>query len=117
MGFVMANSKIEKDIRIEFKNFDQAVLLGVDDVKQIIGAKSAASVYAQVYRGDLPEPLIKKNRQLRWSVGQLREHLQGLDNDFRKRQSEGAAASGDEVPPATSSKRIGRARDADRPFS
>lgn len=94
MGFVMANSKIEKDVRIEFKNFDSSVLLGVEDVRQIIGAKNAAAVYAQVYRGDLPEPLIKKNRQLRWSVGQMRGHLQALHDDLKQRLEQAEAATG-----------------------
>lgn len=117
----MTDLKNGKDIRVEFKNFDASVLLGVVDVAQLIGAKNAASVYAALYRKDLPEPMIRRNRQLRWSVGQMRTHLQDLEQDFRKRQADAAsAASGDIVAQTLGNKdkqRIGRPRNLVRPFS
>lgn len=98
----------ENDVRVEFKNFDDAVLLGVDEVRQLIGAKSAGSVYAALYRHDLPEPIIRKNRQLRWSVKQMREHLQEIEDDFKKRQIEEVGVH--------RPKRAGRSRIEARPF-
>ncbi len=120
----MTDSKNGKDIRVEFKNFDPSVLLQVVEVAQLIGAKNAASVYAALYRGDLPEPMIRRNRQLRWSVGQVRTHLQELEQEFRKRQADAtSAASGANVVQRLDSlgskekQRHGRPRNSVRPFS
>ena len=110
----MLKSNTENDIRVEFKNFDPVVLLNASEVAQIIGAKNTATVYAMVYRGQLPHPLIQKNRQLRWSVGQMREHHQSLVDDFNQRRAAltcSTQESGIEV------KRIfGRPRQTARPF-
>lgn len=112
----MATAKNDTDIRIQFKHFDESVLIGIDDVRQLVGAASAGAVYAAVYRGDLPQPLIKRNRQLRWSVGQLRCHLQTLENDFKKRQNDAASGLGIDPTPKEK-KRFGRPRKEIRPFS
>ena len=112
----MAAAKNEMDIRIQFKHFDDCVLINIDDVKQLIGASSTGAVYAAVYRGDLPQPLIKRNRQLRWSAGQMRGHFQSLENDFQKRQLDAAAGSGADIP-TEEKKRFGRPRKEVRPFS
>lgn len=112
----MAAEKNDTDIRIQFKHFDASVLIGIDDVRQLVGAASAGAVYAAVYRGDLPQPLIKRNRQLRWSVGQIRTHLQQIEEDFKQRQSDGIAGQGPDPSPQ-GKKRFGRPRKEIRPFS
>lgn len=113
----MVKLKTETDIRVGFKNFDPAVLLGVEDLRQIIGAKNATSVYAALYRGDLPEPIIRRNRQLRWSVGQLRCHLQGLQNDFERRQAQIEALGGKDGKTDQKGKnKTGHPRTLPRPF-
>jgi hypothetical protein len=112
----MAAAKNETDIRIQFKHFDDCVLINIDDVRQLIGASSTGAVYAAVYRGDLPQPLIKRNRQLRWSAGQMRCHLQTLESDFKKRESDVAAGAGADIPTEVK-KRFGRPRKEVRPFS
>ena len=114
--FEMTTAKIDTDIRIQFKHFDDCVLINIDDVKQLIGASSTGAVYAAVYRGDLPQPLIKRNRQLRWSAGQMRCHLQTLEDDFKKRQDEAASGSGIDSTPKEK-KKFGRPRKEIRPFS
>ena len=112
----MTTAKIDTDIRIQFKHFDASVLIGIDDVRQLVGAASPGAVYAAVYRGDLPKPLIQRNRQLRWSVGQLRNHLQSVEEDFKQRQSDAAAGQGPSQSPEEK-KRFGRPRKEIRPFS
>lgn len=106
----MTKLKNENDIRIDFKNFDLSVLLGVEDVRQLIGAKNSASVYAALYRHDLPEPIIRRNRQLRWSVGQLRSHFQALEEEFKIRTLKENAASGAGASCAEKKIRTGRPR-------
>lgn len=112
----MATAKNDTDIRIQFKHFDDCVLIGIDEVRQLVGAASTGAVYAAVYRGDLPKPLIQRNRQLRWSVGQLRNHLQSVEEDFKQRQSDAAAGHGPSQSPEEK-KRFGRPRKEIRPFS
>lgn len=113
----MAATKNETDIRIQFKHFDENVLLTLDEVRQLIGAGSAGAVYAALYRGDLPDPLIRRNRQLRWSAGQMRGHFQTLENDFKKRQLDAAAGAGAGADIPDEKKRFGRPRKEVRPFS
>ena len=110
----MLKSNTENDIRVEFKNFDPVVLLNASEVAQIIGAKNTATVYAMVYRGQLPHPLIQKNRQLRWSVGQMREHHQSLVDDFNQRRVALSASLGEVC--AEVKKKFGRPRKEARPI-
>lgn len=112
----MTTAKIDTDIRIQFKHFDDLVLIDIEDVRQLTGAKSTGAVYAALYRGDLPEPIIRRNRQLRWSAGQLRVHFQSLENDFKKMQLDAAAGAGANIPTGEK-KRFGRPRKEVRPFS
>jgi hypothetical protein len=114
--FEMAAAKDEMDIRIQFKHFDDLVLIDIEDVRQLTGAKSTGAVYAALYRGDLPEPIIRRNRQLRWSAGQLRGHFQTMENDFKKRQLDAADGAGADIP-TEEKKRFGRPRKEVRPFS
>ena len=110
----MVKFETEKDIRVEFRHFDDCVLLNASEVAQIIGAKNTATVYAMVYRGDLVQPLIQKNRQLRWSAGQMREHHQSLVDDFNLRRAAltcSTAEAGTKVK-----KKFGRSRQSARPF-
>ena len=112
----MAIAKNETDIRIQFKHFDESVLIGIEEVRQLVGANTTGAVYAAVYRGDLPAPMVQRNRQLRWSVGQIRHHLNQVEDDFRKRQIDAAAGQG-QGQSTEGKKRFGRPRKEIRPFS
>ena len=82
------------DARLHFGQLDNAVLLTPAQVGQVIGASSTQAVYTSLYRGDLPEPVIRRNRQIRWTVGQIREHLQSQYQLFQARQRELATGLG-----------------------
>jgi len=45
-------------------------------------------------RFNLPEPLVRRNRQMRFSVGQLREFLRGREQAYRERMAIEAAGKG-----------------------
>lgn len=97
------------DARLHFGQLDNAVLLTPAQVGQVIGASSTQAVYTSLHRGDLPEPVIRRNRQIRWTVGQLKEHLQNQLQLFKERQSELATRRGkDEL--AHTDKKLGRPR-------
>lgn len=101
------------DARLHFGQLDNAVLLTPAQVGQVIGASSTQAVYTSLYRGDLPEPVIRRNRQIRWTVGQLKEHLQSQFQLFKERQSEMATGLGKEELARTDKKR-GRPRLANK---
>ena len=66
---------IDLNFRREFGELDDAVLIGPAQLAAVIGAVSVGAVYVSLARGALPEPLIRENRKLRWSVGQVRAHV------------------------------------------
>ena len=76
---------------------DPLVFMTAADVASVIAAPSVQAVYAAIQRNDLPAPLIRRNRLLRWTVGQIREHLQKLQADFQAesaRQADGHGYAG-----------------------
>lgn len=81
--------KIENnfDARLQFGQLDALILLTPKQVGQVIGASSTQSVYSALYRGDLPKPFIRRNRQIRWTVGQIKEHLEKQIDAFTARQA------------------------------
>lgn len=92
------------NFRNDFGKLDDMVFMTPADVANLIAAPSVGCVYTQLHRGELPEPLIRKNRQIRWTVGQMRGHLQAQLEAFKVAQEERVAATGDQ--PA----RLGRKR-------
>ena len=96
------------DVRTQFGQLDGAILLTPIQVGQVIGASSVGAVYTSLYRGDLPEPLIRRNRQIRWSVGQLREHIRMQMDELRTRQA--AQTAGGQGVTTANGKRRGRPR-------
>lgn len=70
--------KVIKDIRANFASYDNAVLVNPAELAGILAAPSAAAVYKQLERGQLPKPIVHRARQIRWSVGQIRDYLDGL---------------------------------------
>lgn len=98
--------QVNINLRNDFGKLDAMVLLSPLDVASIIGAPSVGAVYTALSRGELPEPFIRCNRRIRWTVGQIREHIQALLIEFQARQASKEEASGDEPT------RMGRRRAA-----
>lgn len=83
------------DIRERFKNMDALVLLGAEEVAQLVGMSSANAVRVASYRGLLPRPIVQRHRYVRWGVGQLREFLQTIvDSPPAQRAPEQASQTG-----------------------
>jgi hypothetical protein len=93
------------NFRNDFGKLDDMVFMTAANVASVIAAPSVGSVYTQLHRGELPEPLIRKNRQLRWTVGQMRGHLAAQLEAFKLAQAERVAATG-EKPARFGRKRI-----------
>ena len=96
--------KPNTDFKKDFSTLDALIYMTPADVAAVIAAPSVGSVYTQLHRGELPEPLIRENRRMRWTVGQIRTHLINQVDAFKLAQAERLAAAG--TPP----KRLGRAR-------
>lgn len=87
------------DFRRDFSQLDPLVWVTPADVMNIIAAPSIQAVYMAIERGDLPEPLVRRNRQIRFSVGQLREYLKGREQAYRERLAIEAAGKGSTPAP------------------
>lgn len=98
--------QVNINLRNDFGKLDAMVLISPLDVASVIGAPTVGAVYTALNRGELPEPLIRGNRRIRWTVGQIREHIHGLEDAFKARQASKKEASGDEPT------RMGRRRAA-----
>lgn len=85
---VMKNIKVNLDLRVNFSKLDAAVVLTPQDVGCVIAASTVGAVYTALYRGDLPEPVIRANRRIRWAVGQIRDHIRRLEDALKTRQSQ-----------------------------
>ena len=96
--------QVNISLRNDFGKLDAMVLISPLDVASVIGAPTVGAVYTALNRGELPEPLIRGNRRIRWTVGQIREHIHGLEEAFKARQAAKKEAAGD--PPI----RMGRRR-------
>lgn len=79
--------QVNISLRNDFGKLDPMVLVSPLDVASVIGAPTVGAVYTALNRGELPEPLIRKNRRIRWTVGQIREHIQNLEVAFLARQA------------------------------
>lgn len=82
----MKNVKVNVDLRSNFSKLDAAVLLSPQDVGCVIAAPTVGAVYTALYRKELPEPVIRANRRIRWTVGQIRDHIRGLEDALKVRQ-------------------------------
>lgn len=71
--------------REEFSRLDPAVYVAPIDLLGVLAAPSLQAVYLAMKRGDLPEPMIRQNRRIRWTVGQIRDHLKKVEQDFQAR--------------------------------
>lgn len=87
--------QVNINLRNDFGKLDSMVLISPVDVASVIGAPTVGAVYTALNRGELPEPLIRGNRRIRWTVGQIREHIHGLEDAFKARQAAKKEASGD----------------------
>jgi hypothetical protein len=65
------------NVRECFAKLDADLLLDPIDVAEILRT-TPAGVSRMKLAGELPLPLVQKNRITRWSVGQLREYLASL---------------------------------------
>lgn len=87
--------QVNINLRNDFGKLDAMVLVSPLDVASVIGAPTVGAVYTALNRGELPEPLIRGNRRIRWTVGQIRDHIHGLEVAFKARQvAEKEAAGG-----------------------
>lgn len=77
---------VDTNFRVEFGKLDDAVLISPVELAAVIGAPSVGAVYTSLARGELPEPLVRENRRLRWSVGQIRNHISSMVTVLLERQ-------------------------------
>lgn len=82
----MKNCGIDRELRSSFSTLDPSVLLTPQDVASVIAAPSVSSVYTALYRRELPEPVIRANRRIRWTVRQIRDYINGLESALMDRQ-------------------------------
>lgn len=87
--------QVNINLRNDFGKLDSLVLISPIEVAGVIGAPTVGAVYTALSRGELPEPLIRGNRRIRWTVGQIREHLHGLEDAFKARQAAQKEAAGE----------------------
>lgn len=87
------------NFRHDFGKLDDLILVTPAEFAEVIAAPTVGSVYTQLQRGELPEPLIRKNRQIRWTVGQVRGHLRGLQDAFKLTQTARDETKGSKTPP------------------
>ena len=85
---------VDLGFRSEFGKLDDAVLIGPAQVAAVIGSVSLGAVYTALHRGDLPPPVIHANRQIRWSVGQIRAHTKELERLCAERTAARLAMTG-----------------------
>jgi hypothetical protein len=98
--------KVNIKFRNEFGSLDDMVFMTPADVASVIAAPSLGSVYTQLNSGELPEPLIRKNRQIRWTVGQIRAHIKAQVEALRLAQAE----LGESREPLVAARPVGRPR-------
>ena len=103
---------VDMSFRREFGGLDDAVLIGPAQVAAVIGSVSVGAVYTALHRGGLPVPVIHANRQIRWSVGQIRAHTKELERLCAERESARLAMTGAQPAQSTalSGARRGRPR-------
>lgn len=87
------------DFRREFKDFDDAVLISIEEFGQLLGLTPGAMGQKRHY-GELPEPCIQGGKVLRWRSGDVRDWLNKLKQDRRP----------DSVIGVGKGKRLGRPR-------
>lgn len=85
--------QLNKDFKKDFSNLDDLIYMTPADVAAVIAAPSVGSVYTKLNRGELPEPLIRENRRMRWTVGQIRTHISDQVEAFKLAQAERLAAA------------------------
>ncbi len=67
----------EEKFRTNFKNLDDAVLLGYEHVAALMSITVGAT-YQAAAKGKLPMPVIQSNKLVRWTVGQIRRCFNDL---------------------------------------
>ena len=87
--------KLQVDTNINFREqfgkLDSSVFVTPKEVAIVIAAPSLQAIYLAIARGDLPEPMIRQNRRIRWSVGQIRDHLRQMEQSFQERLAKSEA--------------------------
>lgn len=77
----------EENFRANFKNIDDAVMLGYEHLAALTGTTLAAMRQAGSKK-KLPEPAIRSNKLVRWTAGQIREWLNELAKEAAQRAVE-----------------------------
>jgi hypothetical protein len=85
------------DFRKDFKNFDDACLVNIEEYGQLMGV-SPAGMAMKRHAGELAEPCMQGGKLLRWRCGDLRAWFTALNQDRRPDPAQGAG------------KRLGRPR-------
>lgn len=80
----------EEKFRVNFKNMDDSVMLGYEHVAALTWTTVAAARQAGS-QGKLPHPVIKSNKLVRWTVGQIRAWVNGLSQEAARKVAEAAA--------------------------
>ena len=86
-----ANESHQK-YRSNFKCLDNAVLVGYEHLAALTGIPKA-SLYSMKCHGELPSPVIERNRLVRWTAGQIRTWIDELAKVAATRQDDAAEKS------------------------
>ncbi len=76
-----------------FKALDDSILISPAHWAALT-TQSRASIYSAKQRKNLPQPVIEKNRFVRWTVGQYRDWANGLASESRKTEASGIKEKG-----------------------
>lgn len=63
--------------RGNFKSLDDTVMMGYEHVSAVTGIP-LSSLYTMKSHGELPTPVIERNRLVRWTAGQIRAWINEL---------------------------------------
>ncbi len=68
-----------KDFRVVFATMDKSALINADELGQLLG-KTRAAIYQILCMesGQLPAPVFRQNRYVRWRAGDVRDWLESL---------------------------------------
>lgn len=71
--------QVNINLQNEFGKLDKTFLITPVDLAGVIVASEIGAVYTVLNRGKLPEPLIRGNRRIRWTVDQICRHISNLE--------------------------------------
>ena len=69
--------KISQDFRLTFKTMDDDALIDAEEFGQLLKVNKQG-VYHRLHKKQLVNPVIHRNKQVRWKAGDVRAFLRGL---------------------------------------